>query len=503
MIAWLLVAPLLLPVTAAGVSFALPGRHAARQLLGVAVLCGTLADAVALLVLAERDGPRAATLGGWPAPLGITLVADRLSALLLSISLAAALAVLVFCAGQDRADPGRSAATSSVPFVPAYLLLTAGVGLAFLAGDLFNLFVAFELMLTASYVLITLGAGPTRVRAGMTYTLTGLASSLLFLTAVALCYAAAGTVNLADLAGRLGSVPTGVRATLSVLLLVVFGVKAAVVPLHFWLPDSYPTAPAPVTAIFAALLTKVGVYALVRTQTLLFPREGEWPLLAIAAVATLLLGGLGALAQDDVNRLLSFLLVSHIGFLLFGLALFDGPGLTGTVLYTIHHIAVQTGLFLAVGLVVRGAGTASLSRLAAAAPPPVPVALLFLLPALSIAGLPPTSGFVAKLALLEAAAATRGAAAAVLVAAGLLASLLTLYAMLRVWRAVFGAGPRRPAPRPRRGEPLMLAATAAIVLVGIGVAAGAGELSALSERAAHALLDREGYRQAVLGGGPR
>ncbi|RKN42476.1 proton-conducting transporter membrane subunit [Streptomyces hoynatensis] len=499
MIAWLLAAPLLLPVPAAGISFALPGRHAARQLLGVAVLCCTLADAVALLVLAERGGPRAATLGGWPAPLGITLVADRLSALLLTVSLAVALAVLVFSAGQDLADAGRAASVSSVAFVPAYLLLTAGVGLAFLAGDLFNLFVAFELMLTASYVLLTLGAGPTRLRAGMTYTLTSLASSLLFLSTIALCYAAAGTVNLADLAGRIGGVPGDVRAALSVLLLVVFGIKAAVVPLHFWLPDSYPTAPAPVTALFAALLTKVSVYALVRTQTLLFPREGDWTLLAVAAVATLLVGGLGALAQDDVNRLLSFVLVSHIGFLLFGLALFDEAGLTGTVLYTVHHIAVQTGLFLAVGLAVRAAGTSSLSRLAAAAPPPAPVAVLFLLPAMSIAGLPPTSGFVAKFALLRAAAG-RGGAAAVLVAAALLTSLLTLYAVLRVWRAVFGAGPRRPPPGPRRGEALMLGATAAIVLVGVGVAAGAAELSGISERAAHALLEREGYRHAVLGG---
>ncbi|KAB8159529.1 Na+/H+ antiporter subunit D [Streptomyces sp. 3MP-14] len=495
MTAWLLVAPMLLPVLAAGVSFTLSGSRVAQQLLGVGVLTLVLADSVMLLVMAERDGPRAATLGGWPAPLGITLLADRLSALLLMVSVAVALAVLVFSIGQGFADSGRS---SPYAFHPAYLLLTGGICLAYLAGDLFNLFVAFEMMLTSSYVLITLGAGADRIRAGMTYTITSLASSLLFLTSIALCYAAVGTVNLADLSRRMDAVPDGMVAALSVLLLVVFGIKAAAVPLHFWLPDSYPTAPAPITAVFAALLTKVGVYAMVRTQTLLFPRDGTWTLLAIAAIVTLLVGVLGAVAQDDINRLLSFVLVSHIGFMLFGLALFDVPGLTGTVLYTVHHIAVQAGLFLVAGIVVRLAGTASLTRLARAAPPPPVVAGLFLVPALSLAGIPPTSGFVAKFVLLQAGG-EHGGAVPVLVGAALVTSLLTLYAMARLWRAVFSAGPERPPPGRYPGNVLILGAAAGIVLTGVGIAVGAGELGRISERAAHDLLERDGYREAVLG----
>ncbi|MFE1359020.1 Na+/H+ antiporter subunit D [Streptomyces harbinensis] len=498
MTAWLLVAPVLLPVLVAALSFALSGSRITQQVLGVSVLTLTLTDAVVLLVLAQRDGPQAASMGGWPAPLGIALVADRLSALLLTVSLAVALAVLVFAIGQGNADFGES---SPVAFHPAYLLLTAGVGMAFLAGDLFNLFVAFEMMLTASYVLLSLGIGSGRIRAGMTYTITSLTSSLLFLTAIALCYAATGTVNMADLSLRMTQAPDGVAATLSVLLLVVFGIKAAMVPLHFWLPDSYPTAPTPITAIFAALLTKVGVYAMVRTQTLIFPRDDVWLLLTIVAVLTLLVGVLGAIAQDDLNRLLSFVLVSHIGFMLFGLALFDEAGLTGTVLYTAHHIVVQAGLFLVSGIVVRLSGTASLASLTHRAPPPPVVAGLFMLPALALAGIPPTSGFVAKFVLLQAGGERSGWPVTVLIAAALLTSLLTLYAMTRVWRAVFSAGPDRPAPRREAGNVLMLAATVGIVGLGVAIAVGAGLLGEISEAAARDLVDPDGYREAVLGGG--
>ncbi|WP_340560668.1 Na+/H+ antiporter subunit D [Streptomyces sp. GSL17-111] len=499
--------PVLLPVLAAGLVLALTGRTTAQRALTVAVLTAVLADAVVLLVRVERDGPVVMEVGGWPPPLGIVLVADLLAALLLVVAVLVALAVLLFAVGQGRADPES---TLAMPFHPSYLLLVAGLGLAFLAGDLFNLFVAFELMLAASYVLITLNAGRPRVRAGMTYVMTSLTSSLLFLTAVALVYAATGTVNLADLAARTEGLPEGVRAALSLLLFVVFGIKAAVVPLHFWLPDSYPTAPAPITAVFAALLTKVGVYAMVRVQTLLFPREDLWWTAAVVAVATMLVGLLGAVAQDDVNRLLSFTLVGHVGYMLFGLALFDVAGLAGTILYVVHHIIVQASLFLVAGLVVVATGTASLSRMEKGDKDhvvPPGVGLLFAVAALSLAGIPPLSGFVAKFALLRAAVAHGGAGAYALAAAALLTSLLTLYAMVRVWRAAF-TGPARQAPEERGGGPgpagrsssvLTVAATVCTVLAGLTVTVGAGPLADLSERAADALVHGDVYREAVLG----
>ncbi|SEP81902.1 Na+/H+ antiporter subunit D [Streptomyces radiopugnans] len=494
---WLLIAPVLLPVLAAGLSLAVWRSAAAQRLLGTGTLTAVLAVSAVLLVLADRRGPLVLAVGGWPAPAGISLVADRLSALLLVVALAVSLAVLVFAIGQGTAEGDLP----RTPFHPAYLLLVAGVALAFLTGDLFNLFVAFELMLASSYVLINLGAGEGRVRAGMTYTITSLLSSLLFLTAIGLIYAATGTVNLADLGDRVPALPEGIRSVLSLLLLIVFGIKAAVVPLHFWLPDSYPTAPAPITAVLAALLTKVGLYAMVRTQTLLFPRSETWTPLLVAAALTLLVGIVGAVAQQDVNRLLSFVLVSHIGFMLFGLSLYTVGGLTGTVLYAVHHIAAQAALFLIAGLVVGWSGTAKLSRLARTAPAPGLLAGLFALAALSLAGIPPLSGFVAKLALLQAGVEQGGAAVLALLAAALLTSLLTLYVMARVWRAAFAAGGERPpAARGRmRGLRLMLGATAGAVLIGVAVAAGAGPLARLSERAAVDLLERSTYQEAVLG----
>ncbi|GEC02675.1 Na+/H+ antiporter subunit D [Streptomyces spinoverrucosus] len=513
MTAALLALPVLLPVLGLGVSLLGLPRALVRGLSSI-VLAVVLADGVALLALADTRGPLALHIGGWPAPLGITLVADRLSALLLTVSVLVALAVLVFAIGQGTAEERRR---SAEVFHPAYLVLVTGVSLAFLSGDLFNLFVAFEMMLAASYVLITLDADGDRTRAGMTYMITSLTSSLLFLTLVALVYAAAGTVTLAQLGPRLAELPDGIRSALALLLLAVLGIKAAIVPLHFWLPDSYPTAPAPITAVFAALLTKVGVYALLRTQTLLFPRTGVWTVLACAAIAAMIVGILGAIAQDDLNRLLSFTLVSHIGFMLFGLALFDTLGLTGTILYVIHHIVVQAALFLVAGLAVRRTGTAALHRMAHGPPPGTLVAVLFGLPALSLSGMPPFSGFVAKLTLLRAGVAHGGPTAYALAAAALLTSLLTLYTMTRVWTSAFADRPSRPAggaaalPQRRaaettggvRGTGLMLAATAGLTVTGLAIAMCAGLLAGVGERAAQDLLDPGPYRSVVLDGEER
>ncbi len=511
--------PVLLPVLGAGLSL-LPLPHAVVRALGMGILTLVLVCESALLVLADTRGPQVLHVGGWPAPLGVTLVADRLSSLLLTVSTLVALAVLVFAIGQGAAeDRPRSA----VVFHPAYLLLVTGISLAFLSGDLFNLFVAFEVMLAASYVLITLNADENRTRAGMTYIIVSLTSSLLFLSLIALVYAATGTVTLAQLGPRLAELPDGLRGTFALLLLTVLGIKTAIIPMHFWLPDSYPTAPAPITAVFAALLTKVGVYVLLRTQTLLFPRGDVWILLACAAIITMIVGILGAIAQDDLNRLLSFTLVSHIGFMLFGLALFDTQGLTGSILYVVHHIVVQAALFLAAGLVVGRTRTAALHRMKRRPRPGTLVVVLFAVPAMSLSGIPPFSGFVAKLALLRAGVAHGGPEAYALAAAALLTSLLTLYAMIRVWTAALTARSadhgQAPPPKPdgrvagpgvpdtRTARPgaarMMNAAAVGMTVAGLAIAVCAGPLARLGERAAEDLLHPQEYRSAVLGKGDR
>lgn len=501
--------PVLLPLAAAGMSLAL-GRYAdVQRLLGIGVLVANIADALALLDLADRGGPVVLQVGGWPAPMGITLVGDRLAALLLAVSSLVMLAVLLYSIGQRVADYGRH--RSSTTFHPMYLMLCAGVSLAYLTGDLFNLFVAFEIMLSSSYVLITRRTNAQRVRAGMTYTIVSLVSSLLFITVIGLVYAATGTVNLADLGKRVAGLPNGLQVALGLLVVVVFGVKSAMVPLHFWLPDSYPTAPAPVTAVFAGLLTKVGIYALIRTQTLVFAHEASWLLMLAVAALTMLVGALGALAQNDLNRVLSFLLVSHIGYMLFGLGVYDVAGLTGVILYVVHHITVQATLFLVSGLITRYSGTVALSRMGGMARSTPLTAVLFALPALSLAGIPPFSGFVAKLALLRAGAAAGDWAALAVTATAVLTSLLTLYAMARVWTRAFWGQVRAPEVDPDPDDELvigtrstsrpMVAASAVLVTATVAIAVLAGPLSGISGRAATDIMRGHSYTAAVLGGG--
>ena len=506
----------------------------------------------------DANGPQVLWLGAWDAPLGIALVADRLSSLMLLVSSVVTLIVLVFAIGQGSADDD-AAGSQQTPlsiFHPTYLVLTAGVANSFLAGDLFNLFVGFEILLFASFVLITLGGTATRIHASTTYVVVSLLSSALFLVAIAGVYAATGTVNLAQLAIRLGDVSPGVSLVLQLSLLTAFAVKAAVFPMSAWLPDSYPTAPAPVTAVFAGLLTKVGVYAIIRVQTLLFPDSPLQGLLMGAALLTMVVGILGAVSQSGLKRILSFTLVSHIGYMIFGIALATPHGLAGAIFYVVHHITIQAALFLICGLVERLAGTTSLHRLGGLALASPLLATLFFVAAMNLSGIPPLSGFLAKIGLVQAGIEVGTPLAWLLVAAGILTSLLTLYALSKVWSQAFwrslvearvssaqldadaagtpaapvevsavengdlvgvSAGGDGGVTRARRmpldadpttGERLeskvralprtMVAATAAMTSVGLVITLAAGPLFGYTQRAATDLISREPYVTSVL-----
>ena len=483
----------------AALSILLGRSRRVQRAIGLATLTAVAGLAVALLVVVDRDGPVSSAAGGWPAPLGIALVADRFSALMLVVAAVMLLAVLVYAIGQPGAERNH------VGFQSVYLILAAGVAAAFLTGDLFTLFVAIEMMLTASYVLLTLGGRLDQVRSGMTYVVVSLLASVLFVALLAFVYAATGTVNMAQLAERIADLPGGLRSALAVLMLVVFGVKAAIFPLFSWLPDSYPTAPSPVTAIFAGLLTKVGVYAIIRTQTLLFPASTRpATLLLVLAAATMLVGVLGAIAQGEVKRIFSFQIVSHIGYMIMGLGLFTVAGLGAAVLYTVHHIVAKTGLFLSGGLIEHAGGSSRLSRLGGMVRTAPVLAVLFLVPALSLVGLPPLSGFVAKFALVDAAA---GRSAWAVLAVSLAVTLLTLYSLMKVWISVFWAPARDPVPDARLdrpGEPLggpvlMILPTAALALLTLALGLAAGPLYDFCVRAAADLLDPHAYITEVLG----
>ncbi|MFE7424579.1 MULTISPECIES: Na+/H+ antiporter subunit D [unclassified Streptomyces] len=543
--------PVLLPLCATGLSLAFGTRlKLVQRLVSVAVLTVVLVLSVALMIVTDLHGPLAVHLGDFAPPIGITLVADRLSGLMLTVSSAITLCVLVYSIGQGMAD--RDEQTPVAVFHPAYLILVAGVSDTFLAGDLVNLFVGFEIMLVASFVLLTLGGTGPRVRAGSTYVIVSLLSSMLFLTAIAMTYAATGTANFAQLAGRIAELPTGVQTLIQAMLLTVFALKAAAFPLAAWLPDSYPTAPAPVTAVFAGLLTKVGVYSMLRTETLLFPGNRLGDLLMAVALASMTVGILGAVAQTDLKRLLSFTLISHIGYMVFGIGLATRDAYGGAIVYVAHHITVQTTLFLATGLIERRGGTTELTRiggLAAAAPL---LAVLFFVPAMNLAGIPPLSGFIGKLGLMRAGVEDGGAWAWLLVVGSAVTSLLTLYVVAKVWNLAFwraappgqaaygtvlesgsdegdidiGPGPDHipgsgDEPVPHRHEPAgravaatlhghavttttqlprpMTAATAAAVALGLAFTVFAGPLTSYADRSAVELLGRSPYTEAVFG----
>ncbi|MFF4879020.1 Na+/H+ antiporter subunit D [Micromonospora sp. NPDC000668] len=496
----LLPLPVVVPLLGAALTLLLAARPRLQRAVSTLCLSGTLAVAVLLLVQAYRHGPVVMAVGAWPAPVGIVLVADQLAALMLVVSSAVTLCVLLYSIGQGGSERDETAPVAI--FHPTYLVLTAGVTNAFLAGDLFNLFVGFEILLAASFVLITLGGTETRIRTGSTYVVVSILSSMIFLTAVGLVYAATGTLNLAQLAQRLDDLPDSVRLTLELMLLLGFAIKAAVFPLSAWLPDSYPTAPAPVTAVFAGLLTKVGVYAIIRTETLLFPGGQVDGLLMVVAGLTMLVGILGAVAQSDLKRLLSFTLVSHIGYMIFGVALSTAAGLAGAIFYVVHHITIQTTLFLVAGLVEERAGSTDLRRLGGLARMAPLLGVLFFVPAMNLAGVPPFSGFLGKLGLLQAGAAAGGPLPWALVAAGTLTSLLTLYVASRVWNIAFWRSPRLATAEPAVRVPtLMLGATGGLVAFGLSLTVLAGPIFDVTADSAADLISRTPYVRAVLPGG--
>ena len=557
---WLVPLPVILPVLGAGLTLMLSKRPALQRGVSTAVLGTVVVVAATLLYQADRHGSQVLWIGAWKEPLGISLVADRLSALMLLVSAVVTFAVLVYSIGQGMTGDERE--TPLTIYHPTFLVLSGGVSSAFLAGDLFNLFVSFEMLLFASYVLLTLGGTGSRIRAGTIYVVVNVVSSMLFLISIAAVYAATGSLNLAQLSLRIDDLTPSVSLVLQLLLLTTFSIKAAVFPLSFWLPDSYPTAPAPVTAVFAGLLTKVGIYAIIRTQSLLFPDSPLTDLLLCAALLTLLVGILGAVAQTDIKRMLSFTLVSHIGYMMFGISLATQAGYAGAIFYVAHHITIQTVLFLVLGLVERRGGSTSLLRLGGLARITPVLAVLFFVPAMNLAGIPPMSGFLGKVALTEAGLRLGTPLAHAVVAAGMVTSLLTLYAVAKTWNLAFWRTPLEAHERARELSELsqrtqaavshrghvhvgtttyatheqeearsildeedgstqdlhqlegqdmlptrlprtMLGATAGLVLASLGLTVVAGPLLAYTGRAAEDIRDRQRYISSVLPEGSR
>jgi multicomponent Na+:H+ antiporter subunit D len=493
----LLILPIMMPFFTAALALLWRDHRRVQRTLALVGAAGILGTGVALVAIVRQGGPLVLELGNWPAPFGIIFVADMLSAILVTLTGIVGLAVVVFSLAAIDVQRERFA------YFPLLLILLMGVCGAFLTGDIFNLYVWFEVLLIASFVLLALGSERAQMEGAIKYVTINLISSMLFLVAVGLLYAEAGTLNMADLARVLPQASNpGLMTAISTMFLVAFGIKAAMFPLHFWLPAAYHTPPPVVSAIFAGLLTKVGVYALLRTFTLVFVGDVGYTHAIVLVVAgiTMIVGVLGALAQSEMRRILSFLIVSHIGFAVMGLGLYTPAGLSGAVFYIVEDMIVLTGLFLAAGIIYRVVPSDDLRSLGgfyAAAPL---FGLLFLLPALSLAGVPPLSGFFAKLALLRASLEIGEYG---IVAAATCTSILTLLAVTRIWSEVFW----KPNPHQQAlAVPRFSAQSAALwlpiaLLAGLVVALGlaVGPAFGLAAHAGQQLYDPSAYMQAVLG----
>ncbi|HCJ69763.1 Na+/H+ antiporter subunit D [Corynebacterium casei] len=520
-ITYLIPMPVLIPVAGAALTLLLSRFRRAQSQIAFIMLALSSLVSLTLLAVADVDGIQTLQIGGWDAPVGITLVADRLSTVMLFTSSIVLFSVMWYAISQGVRDGGEDEPVTV--FLPTYMLLTMGVNVSFLAGDLFNLYVGFEIFLVASYVLLTLGASPARVRAGVGYVMVSMVSSMIFLLGIGLTYAAVGTVNMAQIGIRIADIPEGTRTAIFGVLLVAFGIKAAVVPLDAWLPDSYPTAPALVTAVFAGLLTKVGVYSIIRMRSAVFTDGSLDTLLMWVALATMIVGILGAMAQTDIKRLLSFTLVSHIGYMIFGVALGTAQGLSGAIFYAVHHILVQTALFLVVGLIERQSGTSSLRRLGSLLYTAPVISILYFIPAINLGGIPPFSGFMGKILLLQAGANEGSWLAWVLIGGAVVTSLLTLYVMVLVWSKGFlrdrADAPEghvalaRPAPLADVTDEVeyseradvgrlpfgMFASTALLVTASTVITFVAGPVSGITSRSAESAQDQTIYQDAVLG----
>ncbi len=495
----LLILPILIPAASAALSLALWPWRSMQRLLGLLGTTALLASALSLLQAVRTEGILALQAGSWPAPYGITLVADLLGAIMVVLAALMGLAVTVYSLA--GIDPEREA----FGYYPFLHILLMGVCGCFLTGDLFNLYVWFEVMLMASFILLALGGERGQLEGAVKYVTINLVASTFFLSALGILYGMVGTLNMADLARQLGEVSRpGLSSTLAMLFLAAFGIKAALFPFFFWLPASYHTPPVAVSAIFAGLLTKVGVYALLRVFTLLFVQETAFThsLILLVSGLTMVTGVLGAMAQNEFRRILSFHIISQVGYMVMGLGLYSRMALAGSVFYLIHHIIVKTNLFLVSGVAQRLRGTFELGRLGGLYQGAPGLAALFVIAAFSLAGLPPLSGFWAKLLLVWAALADERYPIA---ATALGVSLLTLYSMTKIWNQAFWGEPppgsEAPLKAPVRASLYLPMILLAGLTLGIGVLVQ--PVYELSLQAADQLLDPQGYILAVIGGGDR
>ncbi|AYC29951.1 Na+/H+ antiporter subunit D [Paenisporosarcina cavernae] len=487
--------PIIVPFFVAMVLLFFPSKVKAQRTITMLALVINLVISLRLIHLVHTKGIQVVTLGSWDAPFGISMVSDMFSALLVTSTSIIALFVVwtsMFSVGIEREKHF---------YYPGILFLLTGVNGAFTTGDIFNMFVFFEVLLMASYLLIVLGGEKKQLRESIKYILVNVTSSALFVITVGYLYAVVGTLNMADISQKIAQVnQPGILTVIAVLFLVVFGFKSAIFPLFFWLPKSYAAPPIPVLALFGALLTKVGVYAIIRTYTLFFIHDTAFTheLLMILSIITIVFGLIGALAYFDVKQIIIYNIIIAVGVILFGASIMNETAMEGAIFYLLHDILLKGALFLLIGVLIHVTGTTNLRKMGGVLSTHPVLAWSYLIAAFGLVGIPPLSGFIGKLLIVKGAIEGDELILSLVI---LLSSLGVLLSVIRIFiHAFWGEAPQEVMYKKDAHYRALLVPAVIITAITVFYGVGAEVLMPYVTQATSTLMNPLEYIQAVLGG---
>jgi multicomponent Na+:H+ antiporter subunit D len=490
----LIILPILIPLFTGVILIFLNKKITAQRVVATVSSIGTIIAALLIVQKVRIDGIQSLNVSSWDAPFGITLVSDMLSALLVLTTSILAFVCLIYSfksIGEEH---------EKYYYYPVFNFLLVGVNGAFITGDIFNLFVFFEVMLMSSYVLLVLGGTKIQLRESIKYLLVNVISSALFVIAVAYLYSVVGTLNMAHISSRINEISVngmpGILTVIAVLFLIVFGLKGAIFPLHFWMPGSYYAPPAPVLALFGALLTKVGVYSITRTYTLFFYHDMDtFGLLSILAILSIVFGVIGAIAYWDIKNIIIYNIIVAVGVILYGISVLNTASITGAVYYLIHDMLIKAALFLLVGVVISITGTSNLRNFSGLITRYPGLGWTFFIAALALAGIPPLSGFIGKLLIVQGGFEGESFIGAFIV---LMSSILVLFSVMKIFINGFWGKVRIYPGEGKSPVKQLLIAPGILVVLSALYGIGSEFILPYITQAADTLLDPNIYINAVL-----
>lgn len=494
MINFLLI-PILIPFIVGMVLMFLQKNIPLQRFISLVTFAAAAVVAFMVMLKVRADGILTVTFGNWPAPFGITMVADGMSTMLVFTSFV--LAFFITWYSFETIGTGREKHF----YYPGLMFILTGVTGAFTTGDIFNLFVFFEVLLMSSYLLIVLGGEKKQLRESIKYILVNVVSSALFVIAVAYLYSVIGTLSMADISVKIAEIgQPGIVTTLAVLFLMVFGLKAAVFPLYFWLPSSYGAAPMPVLALFGALLTKVGIYAITRVYTLFFVHDQSFThgLLMVLAILTIVFGCVGALATFNAKQIIIYNIVIAVGVILFGVAQMNETAIEGALFYLVHDMIIKAALFMLVGVLIYVAGTADLRKMGGLMKTYPVFGWVYLIAAFGLAGIPPLSGFVGKLLIIQGGFEAGNIWLTIILLAS---SLIVLLSVIRIFLYAFWGEEGQMVAINKDSYRNMMWPGVLLVVLSVAYGVGAEWIVPFMDNAAKTLMDPSIYVDAVMKGG--